>query len=83
MTMKVSKVALKFCRSRFVWKDGAQLRFDRILCDVLCTGDGTMRKACAVLANCSEDVLCLGSSGVDCCSIRRMQKVAGVLNLCV
>jgi 16S rRNA C967 or C1407 C5-methylase (RsmB/RsmF family) len=29
----------------YFWTDGAQLRFDRILCDVLCTGDGTMRKA--------------------------------------
>ena len=27
------------------WQDGSAIAFDRILCDVPCSGDGTMRKA--------------------------------------
>lgn len=31
------------------WEDGATIRFDRILCDVQCCGDGTVRKARGLL----------------------------------
>lgn len=32
------------CMPPFKTIDGNELKFDRILCDVPCTGDGTMRK---------------------------------------
>ncbi|CAJ0573235.1 unnamed protein product, partial [Mesorhabditis spiculigera] len=28
----------------FKWKDGSTRKFDRVLCDVICSGDGTVRK---------------------------------------
>lgn len=32
------------CMPRFKARDNSDLKFDRILCDVPCSGDGTMRK---------------------------------------
>lgn len=32
------------CMPRFITENNESMKFDRILCDVPCSGDGTMRK---------------------------------------